>query len=231
MLVPNTNTRARCTGDDESAPKTRDSTRRRCTAQAVKDTSTDGPVVAATPGVTARGPKTVARRCACKRGAVHVVAHRRIAAPAMEARPCRASTPQRGSIEPAPSPAFRPSRRWRPCLGAPRVSCLVCRASEPPPRCRPCARPRCRRRPHLPSSRLSPRSRPRARSPRSPRCPRPRPPESHLTLTLTLYYYLLTTFSGDASRDPLRTINTVGVKHNTTPEKHSADTLSVTRAP
>ena len=38
-------------------------------------------------------------------------------------------------------------------------------------------------------------------------------------------------FSGDASRDPLRTINTVGVKHNTTPEKHSADTLSVTRAP
>ena len=26
MLVPNTNTRARCTGDDESAPKTRDST-------------------------------------------------------------------------------------------------------------------------------------------------------------------------------------------------------------
>ena len=24
MLVPNTNTRARCTGDDESAPKTRD---------------------------------------------------------------------------------------------------------------------------------------------------------------------------------------------------------------
>jgi hypothetical protein len=29
MLVPNTNTRARCTGDDESAPKTRDSTRRR----------------------------------------------------------------------------------------------------------------------------------------------------------------------------------------------------------
>ena len=31
MLVPNTNTRARCTGDDESAPKTRDSARRRCT--------------------------------------------------------------------------------------------------------------------------------------------------------------------------------------------------------
>ena len=33
MLVPNTNTRARCTGDDESAPKSRDSTRRRCTAR------------------------------------------------------------------------------------------------------------------------------------------------------------------------------------------------------
>ena len=28
----NTNTRARCTGDDECAPKTRESTRRRCTA-------------------------------------------------------------------------------------------------------------------------------------------------------------------------------------------------------
>ena len=59
MLVPNTqyqNTRARCTettGDDESAPKTRDSTRRRCIAAtlAVEDTSTDGPVVAVTPGV------------------------------------------------------------------------------------------------------------------------------------------------------------------------------------
>jgi hypothetical protein len=33
MLVPNTNTRARSTGDDESAPKTRDSTRRRCNAR------------------------------------------------------------------------------------------------------------------------------------------------------------------------------------------------------
>ena len=33
ILVPNTNTRARCTGDDESAPKTRDSTRRRCNAR------------------------------------------------------------------------------------------------------------------------------------------------------------------------------------------------------
>ena len=31
---------------------------------AVKDTSTDGPVVAATPGVTARGPKTGAAVCA-----------------------------------------------------------------------------------------------------------------------------------------------------------------------
>ena len=39
---------------------------------AVEDTSTDGPVVAATPGVTARGPKTGAAVCACKRGAVHV---------------------------------------------------------------------------------------------------------------------------------------------------------------
>ena len=40
---------------------------------AVKDTSTDGPVFAATPPrVTARGPKTGAARCAYKRGAVHV---------------------------------------------------------------------------------------------------------------------------------------------------------------
>jgi hypothetical protein len=68
----------------------------------------------------------------------------------MEARPCRASIPQRGSIEPAPSPAFLPP--FAALATMPRrhlVSCLVCRAAEPPPRCRPCARPRCRRRrPH-----------------------------------------------------------------------------------
>ena len=63
----------------------------------------------------------------------------------MEARPCRASIPQRGSIEPAPSPAFRPSRRWRPCLGAPRLLfglpgvgtpaslSSLCASSLPPP--------------------------------------------------------------------------------------------------
>ena len=42
----------------------RDSTRRRCNRLAVEDTSTDGPVVAAIPGVTARGPKTGAAVCA-----------------------------------------------------------------------------------------------------------------------------------------------------------------------
>ena len=48
MLVPNTNTRARCTGDDE-APL-RPGTRPVGAAQlAVKDTSTDGPGFAATP--------------------------------------------------------------------------------------------------------------------------------------------------------------------------------------
>ena len=44
MLVPNTDTRARCTGDDESAPKTllRPGTRPVDAAQlAVEDTSTD----------------------------------------------------------------------------------------------------------------------------------------------------------------------------------------------
>ena len=41
MLVPNTNTRARCTGDDESAPKTRDSTRRRCIALLTTTTTDD----------------------------------------------------------------------------------------------------------------------------------------------------------------------------------------------
>ena len=62
MLVPNTNTRARCTGDDE-APL-RPGTRPVGAAQlAVKDTSTDGPGFAATPGVTARGPKTGAAVC------------------------------------------------------------------------------------------------------------------------------------------------------------------------
>ena len=76
----------------------------------------------------------------------------------MEARPCRASIPQRGSIEPAPSPAFRPSRRWRPCLGAPRLlfglpavgtpaSLSSLCASSPGPRCR-------RRRPHRVARRL-----------------------------------------------------------------------------
>ena len=65
MLVPNTNTREHgvyC--DDESAPKTRDSTRVGAATLAVEDTSTDGPVVAATPGVMARGPKTGAAVCA-----------------------------------------------------------------------------------------------------------------------------------------------------------------------
>jgi hypothetical protein len=61
MLVPNTNTKARCTGDDESAParpqdqgldpSTLHSSRR-------EDMSIDGPEFAATPGVAARGPKT-----------------------------------------------------------------------------------------------------------------------------------------------------------------------------
>ena len=37
------------------------------------------------------------------------------------ARPCRASNPQRGSIEPAPSPAFRPPLRRRPGRSAPRL--------------------------------------------------------------------------------------------------------------
>ena len=38
-------------------------------------------------------------------------------------------------------------------------------------------------------------------------------------------------FSGDASRDPLRTINTVGVKHNTTPKETLCRHSIVTRAP
>ena len=75
MLVPNTTTQEhgvlammtmpRC------APKTRDSTRRRCTAGTVKDTSTNGPVFAATP--KGDGPRPQDRRGgAYKRGAVHV---------------------------------------------------------------------------------------------------------------------------------------------------------------
>ena len=55
MLVPNTNTKARCTGDDETPP--RPGTRPVDAAQcAVEDTSIDGPEFAATPGVAARGP-------------------------------------------------------------------------------------------------------------------------------------------------------------------------------
>ena len=41
--------------------------------------------------------------------------------PVKGARPCRASNPQRGSIEPAPSPAFRPPLRRRPGRSAPRL--------------------------------------------------------------------------------------------------------------
>ena len=66
MLVPETNTRVQCTGDDESAPKTRDSTRRSCIARSrrhVEATLPDGPGFAATPGVAARGPKTGAAVC------------------------------------------------------------------------------------------------------------------------------------------------------------------------
>ena len=55
------------------------------------------------------------------------------------------------------------------------------------------ASPSCRRRSRrCPSSRLSSRSRPRARSSRSPRSPRPRPPESHRSHQSA---YLLITFS------------------------------------
>ena len=62
MLVPNTNTKARCTGDDETPP--RPGTRPVDAAQfAVEDTSIGGPEFAATPGVAARGPKTGAAVC------------------------------------------------------------------------------------------------------------------------------------------------------------------------
>ena len=71
LVAQNTNTKARCTGDDETPP--RPGTRPVDAAQcAVEDTSIDGPEFAATPGVAARGPKRLARRCARKRGAVHV---------------------------------------------------------------------------------------------------------------------------------------------------------------
>ena len=55
-----TNTRrARCTGDDESAPKTRDSTRRRCTARSRRHVDQRACIRRhRPPRVTARGPKT-----------------------------------------------------------------------------------------------------------------------------------------------------------------------------
>ena len=65
MLVPNTNTRAveHAVLAMMKAPL-RPGTRPVGAAQlAVEDTSTDGPVFAATPGVTARGPKTGAAVC------------------------------------------------------------------------------------------------------------------------------------------------------------------------
>ena len=60
-----TNTRrARCTGDDESAPKTRDSTRRRCTARSRRHVDQRACIRRhRPPRVTARGPKTGAAVC------------------------------------------------------------------------------------------------------------------------------------------------------------------------
>ena len=63
MLVPNTNTIEHGVLAMMKAPL-RPGTRPVGAAQlAVEDTSTDGPVFAATPGVTARGPKTGAAVC------------------------------------------------------------------------------------------------------------------------------------------------------------------------
>ena len=129
---------------------TRPVARRRCTASSKRHVDQRACIRRHPQGSRPAAPR-LARRCARKRGAVlnqgscrrtmiekscpSVVAHRRIAAPAMEARPCRASNPQRGSIEPAPSPAFRPSRRWRPCLGpAAHPSSLVWFAGRRNPR-------------------------------------------------------------------------------------------------
>jgi hypothetical protein len=80
LLVPqHQHTRARCTGDDESAPNTRDSTRRRCTAHSKrhvilslqvqrerhgrKKRQPMGLNSPPPPGVAARGPKTGAAVC------------------------------------------------------------------------------------------------------------------------------------------------------------------------
>ena len=117
-----------------------------------------------------------------------VVAHRRTV-PVKGARPCRASNPQRGAIEPAPSPAFRPlSRRSHPARAralarlagrgpAPRSRtapsrerCMGCRRGS---HCRACRRRRACRRPrrHLPPPPRRDASRRRRRHPRHRRSP------------------------------------------------------------
>ena len=60
MPGPQTQHKGTVYGDDENRPKNRDSARR-CAAD--RSTPTGGPVFAATPGVTARGPKTGAAVC------------------------------------------------------------------------------------------------------------------------------------------------------------------------
>ena len=85
---------------------------------------------------------TRARHGAPAPGCLDAPLHGSSAAPAMEARPCCASNPQRGSIEPAPSPALPPappsSSRAAPPTPrpAPRTAIVatVCPASPRPRR-------------------------------------------------------------------------------------------------
>ena len=167
MLVPETNTRVRCTGDDESAPKTRDSTRRRCTARSKtrQPTGLDSPPPR---GWRPAAPRP-ARRSACKRGAVHAGAMTESACPGScpsskahvvagraEGSGEGATTADRRGMPAGPHPPDLPTDPSpHPRGGRSPIACSSRLLSGVPSLCR-------RRHHRRPSPRLSSRSRPHA---------------------------------------------------------------------
>ena len=145
MLVPNTNTRARCTGDDESAPiKKRPGTRPVGAAQlAVKDTSTNGPVFAATPDYSSTG---CSRSVPCVSPPTHnrepydtrIVLSNIIFSPAAPSAPTwwRGTVPPR-SCSSRVRPAARRCAGWYPRMRPCQPRCITNRRQRGWQRCEP----------------------------------------------------------------------------------------------
>ena len=145
MLVPNTNTRARCTGDDESAPKTRDSTPVGAAQLAVKDTSADGPVFAVTPKGDGPRPQDWRGGVRVKGRRLEVLAPRHVTntpgsgpvACTSASAPCRASTSEHSTqISPRSSSRTRRASSARRaaharCGSGRRVGVRVCVQARP----------------------------------------------------------------------------------------------------